>query len=234
MITIDIMCGSDITSACTEALEIFHNGGDPVSFDFNGQTVTTQEGDTVQTMYARWHDELERRRAEYEASDEYKAYQLERAEKERKAALATAKAEAAAPSEMSYKDKEAWDADYNANKNDGYGLACLTYAQRWARFMEVKINEGLAQGKTVRQVLEASASTCSHEADVEGITGFMYGCAVGCLSRAWLYGEDLRKWHNKEYGVSEDATGVVNPAIMTINVPDDSDGAQETAAAAAE
>ena len=50
--------------------------------------------------------------------------------------------------------------------------------------------------------------------DIAGITGFMYGCAVNALSQLWEYGEELRKWHNKEYNYNGD--GVVNPAILTV------------------
>lgn len=58
------------------------------------------------------------------------------------------------------------------------------------------------------------ADSTSREADTEGITGFMYGCAVNALSQLWEYGEELREWHNKEYNYEGD--GVVNPAILTI------------------
>lgn len=58
------------------------------------------------------------------------------------------------------------------------------------------------------------ADSTSREADTEGITGFMYGCAVNALSQLWEYGEELRKLHNKEYNYEGD--GVVNPAILTI------------------
>ena len=60
-----------------------------------------------------------------------------------------------------------------------------------------------------------NADKCSHEADTEGITGFMYGCAMIILAQCWKYGEYLRKWHNKEYGY--DGDGVVNPAIIGVN-----------------
>jgi hypothetical protein len=60
------------------------------------------------------------------------------------------------------------------------------------------------------------ASKTSHEADIEGITGFMYGTAVKVLTDCWKHGEDLRKWHNGEYGHTGE--GVVNPAVMTISV----------------
>jgi len=45
----------------------------------------------------------------------------------------------------------------------------------------------------------------------------MYGCAVSMLSQCWKYGEELRRWHNKEWG-HEDTDGIVNPAVLTINV----------------
>jgi len=43
----------------------------------------------------------------------------------------------------------------------------------------------------------------------------MYGASVQVLSQCWKYGEDLRKWHNKEY--NHEGEGVVNPAIVTVN-----------------
>ena len=66
----------------------------------------------------------------------------------------------------------------------------------------------------VMTVIEKNADRLSHEADIEGITGFMYGCAVSILAQCWKYGEELRKWNNREYYY--DGNGVVNPAIMTI------------------
>lgn len=45
----------------------------------------------------------------------------------------------------------------------------------------------------------------------------MYGGAVAALSQFWKYGEELRRWHNKEWG-HEDTDGVVNPAVLTISV----------------
>lgn len=56
----------------------------------------------------------------------------------------------------------------------------------------------------------------SHDADTEGITGFMYGCAVNILAHVWEHGEELRRWHNGEYDY--DGDGVVNPAILTVGV----------------
>lgn len=51
----------------------------------------------------------------------------------------------------------------------------------------------------------------------------MYGAAVAVLSKVWLYGERLRRWHNLatqrgnegEKANQEDGA-VLNPAIITI------------------
>ena len=106
--------------------------------------------------------------------------------------------------EKEYKD---W---YDKN-SDGYGRACFTYAERWAEMLENKIESST---EDVMKVIVDNADKLSHEADTEGITGHMYGCAVSILSQCWKYGEYLRKWHNKEYNY--DGDGVVNPAILTI------------------
>ena len=100
--------------------------------------------------------------------------------------------------------------DWLDKNTDPYGRACFTYAERWAEMLEKKIDE---VGDAEKAILE-NADQLSHEADVEGITGFMYGMAVSILSQCWEYGEELRKWHNKEYDYEGD--GVLNPAILTI------------------
>ncbi|WP_239255521.1 hypothetical protein [Listeria ilorinensis] len=43
----------------------------------------------------------------------------------------------------------------------------------------------------------------------------MYGAAVAALAHCWKYGEELKKWHNGQYGHEGD--GVVNPAIITVD-----------------
>lgn len=41
------------------------------------------------------------------------------------------------------------------------------------------------------KVITDNAEKLSNKADTEGITGFMYGCAVNILSHYWKYGEYL-------------------------------------------
>ncbi len=78
--------------------------------------------------------------------------------------------------------------------------------------MEAEINKS----NDVMKCFADNADRLSREADTEGITGFMYGCAVSILSQYWEYGEYLRKWHNKKYDY--DGGGAVNPAVMTVGV----------------
>ncbi len=115
--------------------------------------------------------------------------------------------------EFKIKDTEAWQQAVVANQ-DGYGKAVLTFAARWAHLMEGLVAKGL----TIPEI----AKRLSHDADLEGITGFQYGCAVSILSGVWEHGEELRKWHNIEVQVGDEGEranksgGVLNPALMII------------------
>lgn len=95
------------------------------------------------------------------------------------------------------------------NSNDGYSYGVVKYMKRWADLLENKIGQN--DPKTI--IIEY-ADKLSFEADIEGITGFMYGCAVQALDNFWEYGDILRAWHNKQYGY--EGEGTVNPAVLTI------------------
>ena len=105
--------------------------------------------------------------------------------------------------------EEAYKEGYN-NNLDPYGHGVYTYLERWADSME----ELITAGKDPEDVIKEDADRLSSIADTEGITGFMYGCAVNILSHVWEYGEILRIWHNNRYNYSGD--GCVNPAIITV------------------
>jgi hypothetical protein len=109
------------------------------------------------------------------------------------------------------KDKEQDYKDWYNKNLDPYGHAIFTFAERWAEMMEAAI-ESSEDGSM--EVIIKIADGLISVADTEGITGYMYGAAVNILSKCWEYGEELRKWHNKEYGY--DGDGVVNPAILTV------------------
>ena len=106
---------------------------------------------------------------------------------------------------MKIKDVAVYE-HWKGNNQDFYGAGIFMFAEKWAGLMESKIDKG-------ERIVDV-AESCSHEADTDGITGFMYGAAVGILAKCWEHGEELRKWHNKEY--EYEGSGVVNPAILTI------------------
>lgn len=104
---------------------------------------------------------------------------------------------------------------YKAKNTDPYGARVVSYGEDWANLMEARMQKG--------EKLTDIAKETSHEADTDGITGFMYGCAVSALSHFWLHGEELRQWHNLKTQIrteGEEANktgGVLNPALLTID-----------------
>ena len=92
------------------------------------------------------------------------------------------------------------------NSHYSYSKFVIDYMIRWADMMEERISNG--------EKINNIAKETSHRADTEGITGFMYGCAVNLLSQFWKYGDQLKIWHNSQYGY--EGEGTVNPTIMTI------------------
>jgi hypothetical protein len=114
---------------------------------------------------------------------------------------------------MKLKDEQLWQ-KCKDNNTDPYGNACIVFAERWADTMEDKIAKGFSLGDVAEQ--------SSHEADTDGITGFMYGAAVSMLSEVWVHGEELRRWHNLDTQIENEGEkanksgGVLNPAMLNI------------------
>jgi hypothetical protein len=94
----------------------------------------------------------------------------------------------------------------DVNSKDSYSKGILDYLERWADLMESR----MILGENVQDI----ADETSHTADTDGITGFMYNMAVKILAQYWVYGEELRVWHNKEYDY--EGKGIVNSAILTM------------------
>ena len=109
------------------------------------------------------------------------------------------------------KGKEQEYKEWYNNNSDPYGHACFTYAERQAELLEEVIEQS---SDKVSKVIYENAETLGDKANVEGITGFMYGATVSILATCWEYGEELRKWHNKQYNYR--GSGVVNPAIVRV------------------
>lgn len=101
------------------------------------------------------------------------------------------------------------------NSSDPYSARVVSYGEDWANLMEARMGKG--------EKIADMANDTSHEADTDGITGFMYGAAVSALSHFWEHGEALRLWHNlktqiKDEGEKANETGgVLNPALLCVN-----------------
>jgi len=189
-----------------------HTAFTGIRFTFNGATVLVTH-ENCNKIYEMWQAEMdataERERLKREAwlqTEEGQAYLAEEREKAaREKAIADEVRKIDETTEMEFKDEEAkksWEKMVKKNSKDFYSLGVVVYARRWAKYMQTMI----AQGKTVAEI----AKDTSFDADLDGITGFMYGCAVSMLAECWKWGEELRKWHNGQYG-HEDSEGTVNP-----------------------
>ncbi len=103
---------------------------------------------------------------------------------------------------------------------DFYGKEILGYGERWADLMEMRI-------ATTGESLKKIAKRASHEADINGISGAMYGCAVSFLATCWERGDELRRWHNLDCQIgtegesANETGGTLNPAMMVIGVKSD-------------
>lgn len=105
--------------------------------------------------------------------------------------------------------KKEWDIS-RSNNQDSYGKGVVDFCERWANLMEMQITNG--------KKLTEIASDTEKEADTDGITGFMYGCAIDTLSQVWKYGDELKAWHNRKY--MYEGEGVVNPVILSMDKDD--------------
>ena len=111
--------------------------------------------------------------------------------------------------------EEFWAEQVRVN-DDPYGGGILRYASEWATRMEARL------AARPDEPFGDMAKETSHEADDEGITGFMYGAAVAVLSKVWVHGEKLRRWHNKDTQIGNEGDkanetgGVLNPALLNL------------------
>lgn len=214
--------------------------GGLVKFEFNGVMVSVRMDSSSELIYRDWTramsgyieksvgpyptptltDEEKESDARIEAENEQRRQQRQaeyRAQVDAKRKAIEAKLSDAPP--LEFTDKSFWDESVKSIENadyfepgtlgKDYMLAIVDYAEKWGRLMQARIDAG--------EALEAVADETSHEADIDGITGNMYSGAVMMLSRSWKHGEELRRWHNKQWGV-ENSDGDVNPAVITVKV----------------
>jgi hypothetical protein len=222
-IKINCNLGSTIKECIIKAKEKAFEMATEVEFDFNGVVVVVNQDsnehqlsrdymnshimnwkeigpDTVDEYSDRLKTELANRRAKrIELEVEQQRIYDEKQELKRKDFELKVKGV-----ELDLTNKYSWKIG-RLNNADGYGNACFVFASNWGRLMQVEMSKG--------KVLHEIAQKTSHEADIEGITGYMYTAAVKILCQCWKHGEELLKWHNSKYNYTGD--DIVNPSILT-------------------
>lgn len=218
------LAGDEISTVASKAKVIAQDKSTTVEFDFNGIQCLVNSKTDLEMLLRDYHNAFTMKWktigpncAEYStelqyAIDEQNRLDNERWEKEKLEAKAKADRQRDAFNIktkgvlLALKDADIWSKTVEIN-TDGYGSCFVGYAEGWAKLMQVEIGNGA----TVKDCAERS----SLELGFFGITGFMYSAAISILSECWVNGEDLRKWHNKEY--SHNGAGVVNAALLTTN-----------------
>ena len=182
-ITHEVMGGAHLHTTLVEMALQAKVSGCPVRCTFNEQEFEVKPGEDGGSIYSAWESEMERKRKEYQESPEGKAEEVKR--QVTRAIVDGFKAEGILP--FSVKDQPLWDKCVANNLSD-YGSGVIRYSARWANYMEKAMQAGAT-------VLEC-AKKCENDADVEGITGFMFSCALSQLIAVWEHGEELGKWHD--------------------------------------
>lgn len=205
--------GESVEHAAREMAKIAAATNEDVTCKFNDVVLTTNPGELPQAIVERFYAETDRLREEWLESPEYKQQQEEHDRKERDRQSSLASELADAPEYMTLRDPDGWQEACAAN-TDGYSGAVMSYAERWARLMEGRMSKG--------ERIADIADECLHLANNEGITGYMYGCAVSILAQVWIHGEALRMWHNLKTQIgnegeqANESGGVLNPALLKV------------------
>lgn len=101
-----------------------------------------------------------------------------------------------------------WETYKRVNSGESYGRGIISYATIWVQYMEYLTKK---YGMKMSEIWDR----CSDLANVDGVTGFMYGAAASIISRVWQFGEEFRKCYNSKWNYS--GAGTVNPAVLTIS-----------------
>lgn len=223
-IKLETYAGEDFTKVARKAKQIAESANQNVEFDFNERKCLVDSQTNLANLYRDYLNSFvmgwqtigpvceeysvsiqaelanKKRLAEQKEKEQTKLYQIkeekEKAEFEQKVKGI----------ELELLDVDAFN-EWKVKNSDAYSACVFEYAEGWARLMQAE----MAKGKTLAEC----ARETSFELGYLGITGAMYGFAVGVLAKCWKHGEALRRWHNKGY--KHEGEGVVNPAVLVVN-----------------
>lgn len=128
------------------------------------------------------------------------------------------------------------DFEKQVNTGDDYSNAVVEYGTRWAEMLEKAILDKWPDfnweddwriknyiSNPVRFAELFQPNSLGHEADTEGVTGFMYGAAAWAIGEYWIFGKHFRLWFNIYEGGIEQGIKVtekndsINPAVLVIS-----------------
>lgn len=209
-------CGERIAESAQRLVALATEKACRVTAEFNGIELRAEPGMSPGDVAGAYHAEMSRlqdesdaKRRAHEATPE--GQEELRVARERQRVVAIEVAKGILP--FAIIDEASWKECVEKN-SDGYGSCAIRYAARWASYAEAALEKGEDFASAVKRT--------SHDADLEGITGFMYGCAVGILAKVWFRGEELRRWHNLDMQIgnegkrANESGGTLNPALLRI------------------
>jgi len=205
-----------IDKAANKVVHMANVEGQTFTLIFNEKRIQVSPKSLVKDVIQAYWDIVNREQEEWNKTPEGKAHKVMMAEAEKR--TAEFKKEPLHSFVVRGDKQDEWHKQVEMNDDD-YGSCCIRYIARWANYMERE----LAKGAELEQIAKA----CGHEADKEGITGFMYGVSVNILSQVWVHGEELRKWHNLDTQMGNEGEkanengGVLNPALIGIGGGED-------------
>ena len=105
------------------------------------------------------------------------------------------------------KYQEKWNKWVEANKDDGYGNACVDVAREVMRLLDTP----------EYQEFNPHSIICDADENVQadGITGFMAGCVAQMVTQCHSRGEEFKVKWNKQYD-DKPREGVINPALLIL------------------
>lgn len=185
---------------------------------FNEVQFTVEPGMVAIDAYELWKAEMDRQGRQWSKSMKAEVSRRESKAREERDVVRGQNVRAMLEHEkiqVPWYKRSAFNKAVRMNSADGYSAATVNYAIAWA----VAMQQAMRKGKKIADV----AKELSHEVDYEGITGFMYGCAVSFLTSFWKHGEELRRWHNLDTQLGDEGEqankkkrAVLNPALLSI------------------
>jgi hypothetical protein len=95
---------------------------------------------------------------------------------------------------------------YDVNSESGLGRAMM----RMVVDMILAVGSGMSFDEMDKEI-------CCKK---HGTSGFAMGWAVNLLSQVTTFGDDIRKWWNRQWGIGDEETRTINPCIIGFNNDD--------------